>query len=193
MLGRLDQLGALRFIAWGLHWPEQAATWFARAPVTDLPPSEQNSVYLALWLFAQTEEVRTAALHYLRPDNHTQATVLGLVEVWGKIQRADWSENTPPSHVAQLLLPYKERLPLLRALTAVAEPHTPTHHHLTQYVTFWRHITPAVNGDTLRQLGVPPGPVYRELLTAVWHAKLDGQLPTPADEHTYLRQLLSQK
>ena len=44
------------------------------------------------------------------------------------------------------------------------------------------HVTTRVNGHYLRELGVPPGPIYAEILGRVRDALLDGQIATPEAE-----------
>jgi poly(A) polymerase len=46
---------------------------------------------------------------------------------------------------------------------------------------------PLVTGHDLRQLGLPPGPQYRTLLTAIRDLQLDGELATGADALDWVR------
>ncbi len=59
------------------------------------------------------------------------------------------------------------------------------------YYTTWRHITPQTNGRTLRQLGLPPGPIYRDILWQLTAALLDGQISTPTEESSLLAKILA--
>ena len=61
---------------------------------------------------------------------------------------------------------------------------------LFRYAEQWRHVTPITNGDELRKRGIPPGPIYRELLRDIRSAWLDGQIQSPEDEENLLNQLL---
>jgi len=58
------------------------------------------------------------------------------------------------------------------------------------YLSEWRHVRPATTGDTLRQIGVPPGPRYKQILDRLKHAWLDGELDTDDDEARLLESLL---
>ena len=44
-----------------------------------------------------------------------------------------------------------------------------------------------LTGDDLAALGYPPGPAYREMLTAVEDAQLEGRLATRADALEFLQ------
>ena len=56
----------------------------------------------------------------------------------------------------------------------------------------WSKIWPTITGDDLRKLNIPPGPAYREILTRLRTAWLDGQLVDPAGEQAMLTQLLAE-
>lgn len=57
-------------------------------------------------------------------------------------------------------------------------------HHITQLI----HIRPPLNGRDLKQLGYPPGPLYRQILTALTDATLNGEITSPTAATTYLNQ-----
>jgi tRNA nucleotidyltransferase (CCA-adding enzyme) len=55
---------------------------------------------------------------------------------------------------------------------------------------FWTHLSgvrPLLRGRDLRDLGVPPGPVYRELLDGLLQARLDGEVRSREDEVAWVR------
>lgn len=189
MLARLDELGALRFVAWRLCWVDEVRLWFERADTADLQDDERLALYLALWLLPQKERTRASALRYLRPTNDVQMLVNELAQAWADIGQAVWSPTTPPSVLAQRLTPYRDSRVLWRALTAVAGLGTPLGQLLAQYEATWRHIQPTITGHTLKEMGLRPGPQFRTLLTAVWAAKLDGLVQTEAEERALVTQL----
>ncbi len=192
MLARLDALGALRFVAWRLRWVDEVEIWFERANTADLSDAERVTLYLALWLLPQEARTRASALRYLCPTNATQAVVIDLARAWAHLRQVVWSPDTPPSAVARLLAPYQDSPLVVRGLTAVAGLGTPLGQLLAQYEAEWRHVRPSITGHTLKEMGLKPGPHFRELLTAVWAAKLDGQVQTEAEERA-LVSLLSRQ
>jgi hypothetical protein len=54
----------------------------------------------------------------------------------------------------------------------------------------WRKVQPVTSGDDLRARGLPPGPRYRELLTRLRNAWLDGEVHSAAEELALLDELL---
>ncbi len=57
---------------------------------------------------------------------------------------------------------------------------------ISLYFTRLRGITVSVSGKDIRRMGIPPGPVYREILQAVLAARLDGRLKTRQDELDFI-------
>lgn len=51
---------------------------------------------------------------------------------------------------------------------------------------------PRVSGKYIRNLGYPPGPLYREVLDALWRERLDGRVRTVKEEEKFVRDYLSQ-
>jgi tRNA nucleotidyltransferase (CCA-adding enzyme) len=58
---------------------------------------------------------------------------------------------------------------------------------ISHYFTGLRHVAPAIRGRDLKQMGIPPGPIYREILEAVLDARLDGRVKTREDELHFAR------
>jgi tRNA nucleotidyltransferase (CCA-adding enzyme) len=53
---------------------------------------------------------------------------------------------------------------------------------LKEFLVKWRHIKPTITGDDLKIRGVPPGPLYKEILANLRAAWLDGKLHSSDDE-----------
>jgi hypothetical protein len=54
----------------------------------------------------------------------------------------------------------------------------------------WRQIFPKTDGHILQQLGIPPGPIYRQILQTLRSAWLDGTIGSPEEEESLLEELL---
>jgi tRNA nucleotidyltransferase (CCA-adding enzyme) len=61
---------------------------------------------------------------------------------------------------------------------------------LLNYVTSWRKIQPSIDGHALKKLGVSPGPHYRQILSTLRDAWLDGRVHSQEEEQTLLENLL---
>ena len=63
---------------------------------------------------------------------------------------------------------------------------------LYEYLEKWKNIKPFTTGDDLNHLGLKPGPKYKEILSRLRAAWLDGEIST-IEEETILRdQLIAQ-
>lgn len=65
--------------------------------------------------------------------------------------------------------------------------------HIEDYARRLRAIKPAATGLTLRERGLPPGPIYGEILERLRTAWLDGEVSTPAEEQALLNALLAEE
>jgi tRNA nucleotidyltransferase (CCA-adding enzyme) len=61
---------------------------------------------------------------------------------------------------------------------------------LMDYLSKWRHIKPVTTGNDLKERGIPPGPRYKEILSALRAAWLDGEVKTQIEEKELLNSLL---
>jgi tRNA nucleotidyltransferase (CCA-adding enzyme) len=61
---------------------------------------------------------------------------------------------------------------------------------LKAYITQWADISPGISGYDLQKLGLPPGPHYKEILTALRNAWIDGKVNSPEAEQALLERLI---
>jgi len=60
---------------------------------------------------------------------------------------------------------------------------------LLEYLSTWRHVKPHVNGDDLKARGLEPGPKFKEILTRLRAAWLDGEVKTEEEELLLLKKI----
>jgi tRNA nucleotidyltransferase (CCA-adding enzyme) len=61
---------------------------------------------------------------------------------------------------------------------------------LYAYLTYWRNIEPATTGHDLKAVGIPPGPEYKNILTELRNAWLDGKIKSKGEEISLLQELI---
>jgi tRNA nucleotidyltransferase (CCA-adding enzyme) len=61
---------------------------------------------------------------------------------------------------------------------------------IQNYLSLWRNIEPFTTGETLKTMGIPPGPRYAAILKELKHARLDGKISTSSQEQKYLDRLI---
>lgn len=64
--------------------------------------------------------------------------------------------------------------------------------HLREYLTTWRNIKPFTTGDDLKELGLDPGPRYKEILSRLRAAWLDGELKIREQETALRNHLIAE-
>jgi tRNA nucleotidyltransferase (CCA-adding enzyme) len=58
------------------------------------------------------------------------------------------------------------------------------------YAENWQYITLSIDGNDLKEMGIPPGPIYRRILTRMKAGRLDGKFKNEAEEKKYLEIVL---
>jgi tRNA nucleotidyltransferase (CCA-adding enzyme) len=96
--------------------------------------------------------------------------------------------NLKPSRIHRLLQVYSPR-----ALTAfsIALDSPTARDNVLLYLNRLRWVRPYVRGDFLKKEGIPPGPVYRQILEKLLYARLDGQVRTAAEEEAMAKKLVA--
>ncbi|MDV3349390.1 CBS domain-containing protein [Leptolyngbyaceae cyanobacterium CCMR0082] len=98
------------------------------------------------------------------------------------LEQFQHADQPQPSFIYQTLAPHD--LPSL-LLISVRHPRS-IGTYIWYYISHLIHICPPINGHHLKQLGYIPGPLYRQILTALTHATLDGEINSIASAETYL-------
>lgn len=93
-----------------------------------------------------------------------------------------------PSQIAQLLDGKPEESIIAIWLSMKDQPKCRA--AIDSYLALWRFMVPETTGDTLRELGLEPGPVYRQILQELRSAVIDGQVKTTEDEQKLLDELV---
>ncbi len=201
VLSRLDSLGILAAIDSGLIFDESLRFAFTNlqpvfaanrqsaqmlAPGWSVEHIEPISVYWTLLLCrvdAATLERLTARLQLLRADVANAQGGQQACEALPELARGD----AAPSRVTHLLEGIPD--PALLAAYALA-PNDAARERIASYAVRWRHVRPALQGDTLKAMGLKPGPRFGTLLRRLRDAKLDGLVATPDQERALLEQIV---
>ena len=94
-----------------------------------------------------------------------------------------------PSDIYRALQPFKpEELLFMMAKTQKDEVRKVVSHYLHRY----RHVTAELRGRDLKAMGIPPGPIYRQILDQLLDARLDGKVKDRQDELAFLKNNFAQ-
>jgi tRNA nucleotidyltransferase (CCA-adding enzyme) len=64
---------------------------------------------------------------------------------------------------------------------------------LSRYLSSWQHVSSHISGQDLKDRGLPPGPLYSEILESLRNAWIDGEISTEKEEEALLERMLSEK
>jgi tRNA nucleotidyltransferase (CCA-adding enzyme) len=191
---RLYELGLLEAIDPALTWDDWLKERFHRARHFEPPERwgailglDMEAVFYALWLFRCTEEDARRVCQRLRFQVAMEEQVVESNRI-GRILR-DLKIDAPPSRVTALLEQF-DQMSLIAAWLAL-EDDTDRRTMIDRYLTHWRHITPTIDGTTLREAGLAPGPAYKQILAALRAAWLDGQISTVQEEQKLCEKLIT--
>jgi tRNA nucleotidyltransferase (CCA-adding enzyme) len=214
MMARLDDLGLLAAIHPDLAWDEWIHEKISNLRLDPRPPPEWKlpgrggrhsfwrfMVY-SLWLVRLAPESARGVMGRLKLAAATANDILKsciLRQDLARLVLFSTNEPSPASSPGQAWdspSAMSARLDGLSPLTiytvylAVDDPRIKD--LLYTYITRWRHLRTFLTGDDLRARGVPPGPIYARILTALRNAWLDGKVSTAAQEAEYCAQLLTE-
>ena len=173
-----EQFKALRDLIPGTEWEleDQAA----------LPGFKSNLAYI-IWMMRLSPGQADQVSKRLNIPIGLQNTIQAAIKLFKELPHL---AGRPPSQLVIRL----DDLPALARYAVYCVVTEPTlREMLLRYVQSWRKIHPTIDGDSLRQLGLPPSPEYRTILTSLRAAWLDGKVSTPDQEKAFLNELISQK
>ncbi|MGI8586994.1 MAG: CCA tRNA nucleotidyltransferase [Chloroflexia bacterium] len=160
----LQQLGALAAVEPALTWDTSTRDAFAC--------TADPALRLALLVYRLPPEARARIVARLGLDPRPVAELAALDAV------APQMPDAGPAEAVALLRPVSDRvLDLYRCLASA-----PVAGVIARYREEWQHVRPLLTGDDLREMGIPPGPRYREILAALLTARLEGRVSSREDE-----------
>jgi len=196
MIGRLNELGSLTAIHPGLVWDD----WFRSRlenvagnqietvwqPVAGDAQTRVELIYV-LWLLRLSPGHGREAIARLKFSAHLVRNIHAARRLW---QERQYLTGSAPSLVVERL----ENLPEL-ALQAVyiASDEPDVKDALLAYQTRWRMVMPTISGHDLRSSGLPPGPIYKEVLKSLRDAWLNGRVSNAQEESALLRELVRER
>jgi tRNA nucleotidyltransferase (CCA-adding enzyme) len=197
MLGRLEELGLLSVIHPNFNCSPQTilriktvsgqkiAPEWRISPILFTLPSQLAIIYLT-WLGSYEESLAIAIANRLRLPG-------GFISCLRQIFRCRKAMHKllsqTPSHVAAQ---WEKVSPAALYILDQDDIDEQSHQLIHDYIFTWQYVKPFTDGDTLREKGITPGPVFKTILSALRSAWLDGIIHTPGQETNLLDQLIAQ-
>lgn len=186
----LQERGILRAIHPALVIGEQIISQFERARSADrfVPVDDITDLY---WHLIATHVEPAALSSVCERLVFARAKSRSMQQAVWLLRNADKLENPAlsPSAIVEKL----DEIPDL-ALFAVwiSLENLFVQNRIQQYATNWRFVQAATNGDTLRDMGLPPGPCFGRLLHRLRSARLDGEVKDDGEEAALLHRLVEE-
>ena len=184
ILGRAAELGVLIKI----HPAFKDGGWLAdkinRARHLTLPNLTLPALYMSLMACRLTNQECEDLISYLRLTRSTARIVretISLASALGNLNKRD----LPPSQVHNLLQGYS--LPAIMANYLAGDSYV-VNRHLYAFVTRYRFVKPSLTGNSLKKIGIAPGPQMKEILERLRAARLDRKVTSKKDEEELVRQ-----
>lgn len=186
----MQQRGILQAIHPGFLFTEATAEGLYKARTLTEWPTQPEDMTTLLWhiLFTQSplDQIEALGERLLFSNNLSRSfkETAMLIQEPGVLLTPD----AATSEIARRL----DDTPEMALLAAWVLHDDLPRQRIAQYLTEWRHITTKTNGNTLKEMGVTPGPHYRIILNRLREARLDGEIMDDNTEYRYLRQLLKE-
>ncbi len=192
---RLDEIGVLRQLHPALCCDDwtcsafQAVRWAHQQPIWPEVGAgfDLEWPYFAVLTYRMDLAQIRALCQRLKVQARTRDDLARLSEIRAAVE--ELSSAIPPSRVDRLLAGADDRVLLAAwAASQAAEARD----HIADYARRLRAIRPVIDGHTLIQRGLKPGPTFRRILEGLRSARLDGVVHTLEEEEALLAQLLEE-
>lgn len=120
--------------------------------------------------------------HIFGPEREEGMRVLQFLE-----RRRPYSREPKPSEIYHLVDPLPTEVVLFLMAKAGGEK---VRRWISHYFTHLRGTVPLLSGKDLREVGIPPGPIYKKILQHLLDARLNGRVVTREDEIARVRRFL---
>ncbi|UCH43213.1 MAG: CCA tRNA nucleotidyltransferase [Dehalococcoidales bacterium] len=184
IIGRAEELGVLAKV----HPAFKDGGWLAdkigRARNLTLPNLKLPALYMSLLAYRLTGQECEDLISYLRPNRSTARVLRETHSLAGALGNLD-KRNLPPSQVYKLLQGYS--LPAIMANYLAGDSYV-VNRHLYAFVTRYRFVKPSLTGNSLKKMGIEPGPEMKEMLERLKAAKLDRKVTSRKEEEELVRQ-----
>jgi tRNA nucleotidyltransferase (CCA-adding enzyme) len=197
ILARLQELGLVQAVNSAFVWSENYAPVLRAALDQEIPtgwdlPGQlgHSPIHLSLaylvWLTLQDENTGREVADRLHLNNQLTDALQRARKTWKKI---DTLGVKNPSEFAEVMA---DTSPLAGYALFLLCPPGKTRENLKNYYLIWRKMNPLTNGARLKELGLPPGPMYSSIIRNLRAAWIDGRIASAEEEDAMLKELLSE-
>lgn len=194
MLQRMAALGLIHAIHPQMEWNETIRTDFEKflsTPIRQqwrLSDREQKEFRLygayIILLARLIPEALEQVCQRLHIKNHLKKNIFGVNTLWRNLERI---KGLKASELTCLLQDYSQ---VVIACVYLISEDASAKKKLAEFATHWRWVETQTTGETLKELGLPPGPLFRKILDDLKAARINGDIHNDEDERSMLNDLL---
>lgn len=153
---------------------------------TDLATLRLDDLYWGVLSIGMKPDEKDKLIERLGLQGTTQKILHGL-SILSRYGSALLEPDILPSQAVELL----EQIPVsaLALAESLPDQHPARRHLIRAYLDHWRHATPLLDGNSLAEMGIPSGPLYRIILTALRNGRLDGHIHNRQQEVEWARKI----
>lgn len=195
IMARLQALGLLEAIHTALGWDQWLEARIEAIKSFEPPDSwrlkespERDFLYYAIWLFRLTPQEAEGVGRRLRFPAAVLRDILETVDLNHFLQSL--TATTAPSVVVARLDDVQERVLITSCIALNDRPEICQ--ILEKHLGKWRFIQPEADGEALRAMGLPQGPIYGEILWKLRAAWLDGEIRDGVQEEALLTNMVKE-
>jgi tRNA nucleotidyltransferase (CCA-adding enzyme) len=191
VLQQMQKLGVLKSIHAGLKWQSAMGALLRRLipssalQVWGLENVPFTDISFVLWFVQLPASVIAAITDRLR----FTADMRGAAVAAARLRASEPSlKKLSTSRLVSAL----EREPLISVFALyLLNSNNKFGQKLQRYAKEWRHIRSHLDGNDLKNLGLKPGPDYRNILERLRSARLDGEVKNVAQEKALLKKVIN--
>jgi tRNA nucleotidyltransferase (CCA-adding enzyme) len=195
MLSRLDELGLLRAIHPALVWDDwlHSRIYTLRSTPPDPGwglsrqferPAHQKDLIYILWLVRLPADQIRKIIARIKLPAALARNVLAAHRLWMALPNlVGLKPSAADEQLGDISL-----LPLYALFLGAEQDEQ--RRLVWNHATSWRKINPKLSGHDLRARGLPPGPIYKEILKSLRAAWLDGEIGSKDQEEVLLEELI---
>jgi tRNA nucleotidyltransferase (CCA-adding enzyme) len=180
---RADRLGVLSKLHPALKGDEWLEETFIAARSNFEKGVPHPSLYLALLCYRLPPRELEKLIAYLRFSKATAQVLRDTLAIKEKMPELALPGQAP-GVIFNLLHGYSSTAYAAASIAAGSETAA---EHIELYLNVLRRVKPALSGDDLKKLGVPAGPVIKEMLQRLLEARLDGKINSKKEEEDWVR------
>lgn len=186
ILTRLHDLGVLRAIYASLEFSEWHAAKFRAA--REIAETLTPLIYWGLLVYRLKPSAVAELCRRLKFPNADCDTLMQVVELRDEVSPALRQPALSPSAIDRLL---QEHNDTALVITQIATDDSLVRERIELYRSQLRHVQIELTGNDLKKMGIPPGPAYKDLLTRLRDARLDGVITNREQEIEWVKQVLA--